>query len=128
MWLCAICVSGVFTPVADGFYGCALQNGATLDLSRRTGTWSTLSSFTTGSTNVTFAAGAEVTVALGERADLRQMARRSAPYLVEWPVAAPAETVSFKLPEALYERGYRLRRDASGLKLYNVGGMVLIVK
>lgn len=124
----AMNVSGVFTPVADGFYGCALQNGATLDLSRRTGTWSTLSSFTTGSTNVTFAAGAEVTVALGEREDLRQMARRSAPYLVEWPVAAPAETVSFKLPEALYERGYRLRRDASGLKLYNVGGMVIIVK
>jgi hypothetical protein len=118
----------VFTPVSNGFYGCTLQNGATLDLSRRTGTWFTLSSFANGCTNVTFAAGAEVTVALGERTDLRQMARVNAPYLVEWPVAEPAATVSFKLSEALYERGYRLRRDASGLKLYNVGGMMLIVR
>ena len=39
----AMNVYGRFTPATDYFYGCTLQDGATIDLNGRTGAWSTTS-------------------------------------------------------------------------------------
>jgi len=62
-------VHGTFKPVGDCFRGCILADGATLDLSDRTGTWSTVS--TTAKVNspneVLFADDATVCVKLGDR-------------------------------------------------------------
>ena len=56
-------VFGTFTPVADGFYPVTMQNGSVIDLSAKTGTWSS-----TGATGaIKFASGAVVTLDVGAR-------------------------------------------------------------
>ena len=117
-------VYGTFKPVADGFYGCKLQNGATLDLSARHGTWSTTSSFTTGSNIATFAEGASVTVDLSGRNDLLNMLRNDE-YVVTW-ATPPADDVAFKIDAATAARALCLVRDANGLKLASTGIMIIV--
>ena len=56
-------VFGIFTPVADGFYPVTMQNGSTIDLSGKTGTWSSIGA--TGA--IKFASGAVVTLDVGAR-------------------------------------------------------------
>lgn len=56
-------VFGTFTPVADGFYPVTMQNGSTIDLSGRSGAWS--STGTMG--DIKFASGALVTIDVGAR-------------------------------------------------------------
>jgi hypothetical protein len=56
-------VFGTFTPVSDGFYPITMQNGSVIDLSGKTGTWSSIG--TSGA--VKFASGALVTLDVGER-------------------------------------------------------------
>ena len=56
-------VFGTFTPVADGFYPVTMQNGSVIDLSGKTGTWSS-----TGATGaIKFASGSVVTLDVGAR-------------------------------------------------------------
>ena len=61
-----VMVNGRFTPVTQYFPRVQLQDGATLDLSGREGTWP-VESLTSGS-SLSFAANATVTVAVGGRA------------------------------------------------------------
>lgn len=61
----ALNVHGTFTPETDYFTAATLMDGATLDLSEKTGVWSTTSLFTNGNT-LSFAAGT-IYVDLGER-------------------------------------------------------------
>jgi len=64
----ALNVYGTFTPNDNYFYGCTMQNGSTIDLSAKSEPWSVSSKNTkTVVTNVTFAAGAKVTVDLHGR-------------------------------------------------------------
>lgn len=122
----AMNVYGVFRPVASGFYGCRLMDGATLDLSAKTGTWSTKSSFAEGSSTVKFEEGANVTVNLNGRADINQLVRGEN-YVVAWNEAdAPAESVKFTLDDATGSRALMLARDAGGLKLASTGIMILV--
>ncbi len=81
-------VYGTFAPLTDCFYGCTLQNGATLDLSAQTGVWSTINRFQKGTTNVTFAVGAKVKVDVTGR-DLKP-----GDQVVAWP-EKPDESVRF---------------------------------
>lgn len=60
-------VYGTFTPVTDYFYGCTLQNGATIDLSAKEGPWSVQSALPAGRNSVSFENGASVAVELGDR-------------------------------------------------------------
>lgn len=62
-------VFGAFRPVTSNYYGCALQDGATLDLSGWRGEWpwSTTSAFTSGANTVTFADGATIKVRRGAK-------------------------------------------------------------
>ena len=122
-------VHGVFRPLAAGFRGCELQDGATLDLSGWEETFSTKSGSlgeAEALTTVTFADGANVNVELGSRADLVDLAHSEAPYLVTWS-AAPTD-VTFNLSEKLVKRGFRVRPMDEGLLLYMLGGTTIYVR
>lgn len=58
----ALNVYGKFVPAVDAFYGCTLQDGATLDLSDKSGVWSATGTSSADRKTVTFAAGATVTI------------------------------------------------------------------
>ena len=127
-----LAVHGTFRPAAhDCFYGCTMQDGSTIDLSGRTGAFSTLSSFTTGSTSLKFASGATVKVKLSGRTDFDDLKVHDAPCFMTWPEnLAPAADVKFEPDDDLRRRGFRVCRDdeAHGLRLSYLGGTVLIVR
>ncbi len=56
-------VHGTFTPVTDNFYPATMQNGSAIDLSGRSGAWSSTGSFGA----LKFASGAVVTIDVGAR-------------------------------------------------------------
>ena len=62
----ALNVYGTFTPETDYFTAATMMNGSTIDLSAKTGVWSTTSSFTNGNT-LSFEEGGTIYVDLGER-------------------------------------------------------------
>ncbi len=129
----AMNVHGAFrpNPSHDRFYGCTMQDGSTIDLSGRTGAFSTLSTFTTGSTNLQFAAGANVTVNLAGRTDLKTIMKSESPYIVTWPEGlGPAANVTFKVDAETKRAGLKIVRDDehNALRLARAGGFMLIVK
>lgn len=71
--------------------------------------------------------GVTVTVSLGDRTDIKQLAKSASPYLVTWGTGTepPAE---FVLDEAAYKSGYRIKKDVTGLKVYFRKGVVIFVK
>ncbi len=135
-------VYGTFTPATDYYYGCQLQNGATLDLSLQTGTFNTTSAVTKGATRVvTFADDATITLNLDGRTDLFDIARSDLPFVVTWD-AEPENlsTLKFLTDSASKKAGFRIapasetvtEGDAStttyGIKIVYVGGSVLILR
>ena len=112
-------VYGRFTPATDFFYGCTLQDGATLDLGARTGAWSTTSAFTNGLNRVTFAEGATVTVDVHARPTW-------AGKIVDWGAGNMPADVNFKVDDAsrAMKRVLCVRNDG----LYAVDGIMVIVR
>ncbi len=115
----AMNVYGRFTPATDYFYGCTLQDGATIDLNGRTGSWSTTSAFTDGANSVTFASGATITVDVSTRPTFKGK-------IVDWGAGNTPPDVTFKLDAASKAMGRALRVKDDGL--YAVGGMMIIVR
>ena len=115
----AMNVYGRFTPATDYFYGCTLQDGATIDLNGRTGAWSTTSAFTDGANSVTFASGATITVDVSTRPTFTGK-------IVDWGVGNTPSDVAFRLDAASKAMGRALRVKDDGL--YAVGGMMIIVR
>ena len=129
----AMNVHGAFrpNPSHDRFYGCTMQDGSTIDLSGRTGTFSTLSTFTTGSTNLHFAANANVTVNLAGRTDLRTIVKSENPFVVTWPEGlGPAANVTFQVDAETRRNHFKIVRDdeRNGLRLVRASGFTLIVQ
>ncbi|MBQ6142620.1 MAG: hypothetical protein IJI54_15195 [Kiritimatiellae bacterium] len=136
-------VNGVYTPVGEYYHGCTMQDGSTLDLSGRSGCFSVKSNLQdTTDTNITgyssrqiarktvqFASGAAVTVNLAGRADLETIAASAENYIVKWSADAGGEPsgVTFRLDAATAQR-YRLKSDATGLRLNKKKGFIIIVK
>ena len=121
-------VYGRFAPNTDRFYGATLQNGATLDLSARTGCFNTKGSghVLDAYCSLGFASGAAITVNLAGREDLGAIAKSDLPLVVQWatePNATftldPETAKRFKLVKCAIEttdgettttvRGLRLR-------------------
>ncbi len=121
-------VYGRFAPNTDRFYGATLQNGATLDLSARTGCFNTKGSghVLDAYCSLGFASGAAITVNLAGRTDLGAIAKSDLPLVVQWatePNATftldPETAKRFKLVKCAIEttdgettttvRGLRLR-------------------
>ena len=115
----AMNVYGRFTPATDYFYGCTLQDGATIDLGSRTGAWSTTSAFTSGANHVTFASGATITVDVSTRPTFKGK-------IVDWGAGNTPSDVTFKLDAASKAMGRALQVKDDGL--YAVGGMMIIIR
>ena len=115
----AMNVYGRFTPATDYFYGCTLQDGATIDLNGRTGAWSTTSAFTDGANSVTFASGATITVDVSTRPTFKGK-------IVDWGAGNTPSDVAFRLDAASKAMGRALRVKDDGL--YAVGGMMIIIR
>ena len=113
-------VYGRFQPWTDFFFGCELQTGAVLDLSRQSGVWNSTSRVKTSSVKpprtVTFASGATITIDVGARTDAGDHGK-----IVSW-TAAPAN-VTFRLADGI--RG-RLVVTSEGIFLRR--GLMLIVR
>ena len=115
-------VYGTFTPMTDIFYGCQMQNGSTVDLSARTNVWNTTTAAASeakGSTTVTFADGATVTIDFtAGRAALKQLLELDNRYVVKWTTeTAPASTVKFVPSATLRSLGYRVQVESDGIKI-----------
>ena len=115
----AMNVYGRFTPATDYFYGCTLQDGATLDLNGRNGAWSTTSAFTSGANNVTFASGATITVDVSTRPTFKGK-------IVDWGAGNTPSDVAFRLDAASKAMGRMLQVKDDGL--YAAGGVIIIIR
>jgi len=126
-------VGGVFKPTVAAYYGCTMQAGSTMDLTAwpTTAGWPMSSAFTTGKTNLEFAASGEIAVNLAGRDDLKSLARSENPHLFTWTVADGAPVVpgaEFVLDPDTAAEGFKLRKDSTGLKLLYTKGMMIIVR
>ncbi len=115
-------VRGTFTPMTDTFYGCQMQDKSTIDLSARTTVWNTTTAAASeakGSTTVTFADGATVTIDFtAGRAALRQLLELDNRYVAKWTTeTAPANTVKFVPSATLRSLGYRVQVESDGIKI-----------
>lgn len=126
----ALNVWGTFLPLAfdgekDYFYGCTMQNGSTLDLTRRTGVWNSTSSFTDGAKEVTFAANAAITVDLTGR-EIDFPVGESAVQIIAWETEPPP-TTRFKTDAGMHARGRSFVKRPDGLYLMR-GEFILYVR
>ena len=122
---CTVEVSRVFSPVSDKFHNTLLLDGATLDLSSRTGT---LASTNANSRAISFAAGSTITVNLAGRSmeELKALKNSASPYLVTWPSMPDATFVLDS--ETSSSSVFKLRKEAEGLRLSAAKGLMIIVK
>ena len=117
-------VTGTFTPEADDFFGCTMQNGSVIDLSKKTDTWSIVRSkaATPGPVDyVQFAKGAEVTLDFGNRS----ISSRK-PILSWTEETRPADGVTFKLTDAALANHYVIDVRDDGVYAKRKGMMLLL--
>ena len=137
-------VRGTFTPVTDTFYGCQMQDGSTVDLSGRETAWHTTTApddSAKGSTTVTFADDATITVNLYGREGLFALSRAENPFVVTWN-QEPENLATLKfVPDAKSKKmGFKLVPDTKmvpseegqvekkGLRLVYLGGSVFFIR
>ena len=116
-------VKRAFAPETDYFPNVQLQDGSTLDLSQRT-TALSLASGLEG-LSCTFADGARISLALGDRALSSRMP------LVTWTEATkPANlgTLTFALDPAAKARGFGLVLDEANGLLLEQRGLVIVIR
>ena len=111
-------VHGTFTPVTECFYGCEMQDGSTLNLTGKTDVWDTAGTATTGKKGVTFAAGARITVALGERDDFvfEELDENRMAKVMTW-TTPPDATTRFVLDAVSAKSGCSFVKRNDGLYL-----------
>ncbi|MBO7684463.1 MAG: discoidin domain-containing protein [Kiritimatiellae bacterium] len=123
-------VAGVFKPTVAAYYGCTMLAGSTMDLTAWPGAWPMASAFgANGKTNLEFADSGEITVNLAGRTDLKALAKSENPYLFTWTVVDGNPVIpgaTFVLDPATAAAGYRLRKDATGLKVEAMRGLIII--
>lgn len=122
----ALNVYGTFTPTTQYFYGCTMQDGSTMDLTRwpESAGWPMYSRFTKGTTNLTFTAGT-VNVKLAGRSDLKTLANAERPYVITWDSMPETD---FELDADTAAHGFRLSKDATGLRFGMRRGLEIIVR
>lgn len=118
-------VTGTFTPAGTNFPHVELTDGATLDLSGRTGTCSA-ASVHSGVTNfITTGAAGTITVNLAGRTDLKTLADSASPYVVTWN-GAPRSTMKFVPDAETVAQGLALRVDDTGIRLVRALFMIIL--
>ena len=126
-------VHGCFMPAAyDVFYGCTMQDGSRIDLSRRTASGGLPLDLSAGTArregdpellhpSVTFAPRATVTVDLTPF-DVKTLVNT---YILTWD-APPANSVKFVPDAATANRSYVFTKDGTGLKLIQSGFTIFV--
>lgn len=127
----ALNVYGVFKPAShDLFYGCTMQDGSTIDLTRRTSALSVKSAFTGGRNTMSFAGG-KVTVKIDPSSPwIRELANSSG-RLLDWSAGvAPGDDVHFVLDDGCNGLRYRIvpSADGKGLDLQRIPGLTITVR
>ena len=115
----ALNVHGTFKPAAhDYFYGCTLMDGATIDLSNRTGALPLTSAFTdTGKKTLEFASGVTVNVLASAKNATKTANGKQ---IISW--SAIPEGVTFQP----VKKGQRLVPKADGLYLEGAGFSLIV--
>ena len=125
-------VAGVFKPTVAAYYGCTMLAGSKMDLTAWPGTWPMASAFgTNGKTDLEFADSGEITVKLAGRTDLKALARSADPHLFTWPLEDGVPVVpgaEFVLDPVTASAGFKVKKDATGLRLIYGKGFMLIVR
>ena len=125
-------VAGVFKPTVLSYYGCTMLAGSTMDLTVWPGSWPMTSAFgANGKTDLEFANSGDIAVNLAGRTDLKALARSANPRLFTWPLVDGDPVMpgaDFVLDPATAAAGFRVRKDATGLRLIYTKGMMLIVR
>ena len=126
-------VHGRFVPPAyDVFYGCTMQNGSTIDLSRRVGrlplNLANGRAWKEGDPEllhgeVSFAGGT-VTVDLSAFEENLKTMANAGTLVLKW--SSKPENVSFKLDDATARRGYALTKTDEGLKFVSAGFIMFL--
>ena len=112
-------VYGTFKPISAYGHNVQMLDGSTIDLSMKTGAWST--NYSTTDFVVTFATGATVTVNLEGRVDLETIANSASPYVMTWETQPTATFV----PDVQTAEHYKLVPDASGLRIKRKPGLII---
>ena len=125
-------VAGVFKPTVLSYYGCTMLAGSTMDLTVWPGSWPMTSAFgENGKTDLEFADSGEITVKLAGRTDLKALARSADPHLFTWPLedGVPVRPgAEFVLDPVTASAGFKVKKDATGLRLIYGKGFMLIVR
>ena len=125
-------VAGVFKPTVAAYYGCTMLAGSTMDLTVWPGAWPMASAFgANGKTDLEFADSGEIAVNLAGRTDLQALARSADPHLFTWPLedGVPVRPgAEFVLDPATASAGFKVKKDATGLRLIYGKGFMLIVR
>ena len=110
-------VYGAFKPTTDYWYGCTLADGATLDLSTRTGALNAVSSAAGNQTALAFEENAVVNVVLGDK-------RFAGGKILSWTSETkPANIDTVKFVRADADRPYALTLKSDGL--YAQAGLII---
>ena len=125
-------VAGVFKPTVAAYYGCTMLAGSTMDLTAWPGAWPMASAFgANGKTDLEFADSGEIAVNLAGRTDLKALARSADPHLFTWPLEDGVPVVpgaEFVLDPVTASAGFKVKKDATGLRLIYGKGFMLIVR
>ncbi len=117
-------VYGTFTPLSPYGHNVQMLDGSTIDLSEKTGSWSTTFVNKNNSKTVTFDEGATVMVNLYGRDDISQLAS-SDTFVMTW-ASPPDEGVTFIPDETTAERGFSFVKKEGGLCLIYTGTVFMI--
>ncbi|MBP5227007.1 MAG: hypothetical protein J6336_06450, partial [Kiritimatiellae bacterium] len=120
-------IYGTYTPLSPYGMNMMMMDGSAIDLTSKTGAWSTTFVNEKNTFELAFAENAAVTLDVHDRADLFELARSEDPYIVKW-ATEPDASVSFALDNATAKRGFIVKRDATGAKLIFVGGTTIIIR
>ena len=112
-------VSGVFTPTTQNFWPATLADGATIDISAKSGAFM-LASGVSGTPSLAFDSEATVTLVTDGRT------LEDGEKLVGWS-AAPASTVAF-VPEAAIAQEWSFKRGDDGVYARKRKGLMVIVQ
>lgn len=121
-------VSGTLTPAGTSFPNVELLDGATLDLSGKTGSWSAACYHSDGKVTSRIGPASDaktVVVNLAGRTDLSTLAASATPYVVTWGEGVAKPAAKFRVDEATQEQGWALRVDGTGLKLVRAQFLVI---
>ena len=122
-------VSGTLTPAGTSFPNVELLDGATLDLSGKTGSWSAACYHSDGKVTSRIGPAADaktVVVNLAGRTDLSTLAASANPYVVTWGEGAAKPSAKFRPDATTQEQGWALRADDAGIRLVRAQFLVIL--